>query len=123
MGRKLVWVFAGPQRGNFHEFSEEDAQRAVDNGWGQDTTGLDGAQTAQPTATPNADADAYYAERQAASGSTYGTREMTAQGAPASAPDMAPPGDSSTGEDSTAMEESSAPKRGRPRKTVNKSAE
>lgn len=104
----FVWIYRGrnwPEHQRIQNFSEDDADTAVMEGWGQRMEGLDGTEVVPFEATPHIAADSFYATRMAGGspsppvrrepptgdavppvGGLYGTREMMA-----AAPSRQPP--------------------------------
>ena len=104
----FVWIYRGrwPQLQRIQNLTEDDAERAVEEGWGQRLDGLDGTQVVPFEDVPHAAADTFYRTRMAGGspsppvrvqppvgasqpmppvGGLYGTREMVAE-APARHP-------------------------------------
>lgn len=95
----FVWIYRGrwPVMERIQVFTEDEADQAVREGWGQRMEGLDGNQVVPFSDVPHAASDAFYASRMAGSrrnrpaeqppaessepasaGGLYGTREMRA---------------------------------------------
>lgn len=82
----FVWVYRGrwPLHQRIQMLTEEDAERAVEEGWGQRLEGLDGRETKPFMDVPHAAADQFYATRM-----TGGKPSKPVKRSPADAPEPA----------------------------------